>query len=196
MSYQYHTVVNLERNIWFSNGLLLKYLHPFIKGVNKIEENTNFHWTDFFLFIIQGNSVVKSLFINIFEGMRAVLGVAVQVMLCVGAMAFVDLDGCLRGPIEVQTAKENPKLRGEIRQVLKLNLDDDDIIATFLVNDKDFNKFIDVYFAGKQKNGRAVTFIHGSLDGPQTAHLLTIPFSKYYQYLGCEAYGVEEEAES
>ncbi|VDO20176.1 unnamed protein product [Heligmosomoides polygyrus] len=113
-----------------------------------------------------------------------------------GTMAFVDLDGCHRGPIKVETAKENPNLRGEIRQLLKLNLDDDDIIAMFFVNDKNFNTFVDVVFAGKQKNGRAVAFTYGSPDGPQIAHLFRIPFSKYFQYLECEAYAVEEDTES
>lgn len=63
--------------------------------------------------------------------MKAVLCVAVQLMLCMGTMAFVDLDGCHRGPIKVETAKENPNLRGEIRQLLKLNL-----VSRFLLKEK------------------------------------------------------------
>ncbi|VDP50510.1 unnamed protein product [Heligmosomoides polygyrus] len=128
--------------------------------------------------------------------MKAVLCVAVQVVLCIGAMAFVELDECQRGPVEVETAKKNPDLRKDIRQHLGLRLDDDDIIARFMVNDRDFDRFANVFFAGRQKNDKALTFIYGSPDDGQNAQLIRIPFSKYYQYLGCTVHAVEEYSDS
>ncbi|VDP09857.1 unnamed protein product [Heligmosomoides polygyrus] len=100
------------------------------------------------------------------QRMKAVLRVAVQVVLCIGAMAFVELDGCQRMPIDMETAKNNSELRAEIKQYLKLTLND-----------------------------KAVTFIYGSPDYGQN-ELIRIPFSKYFQYLECAVHAVEENSES
>ncbi|VDO18673.1 unnamed protein product [Heligmosomoides polygyrus] len=84
--------------------------------------------------------------------MKAVLCVAVQLMFCIGTMAFVDLD-------------------------------DADIIAGFMVHDKDFDEIDHVYFAGKQKDEEAITFMYGSLEDGERTPLNRITYSKYYLYL-------------
>ncbi|VDO60269.1 unnamed protein product [Heligmosomoides polygyrus] len=88
--------------------------------------------------------------------MKAVLCVAVQLLLCIGATALV-------------------------------NLDDSDMYASFLVHDKDFNEVDNVFFAGKQKDEKAVTFIYTDTE------MIPIDYSMYYLYLGCEIPADDEE---
>ncbi|VDO18672.1 unnamed protein product [Heligmosomoides polygyrus] len=128
--------------------------------------------------------------------MKAILCVAVQLMLCIGTMAFVDLVGCERGLVELHKAKDFPWLRQMIKRDLKFEMDDADTIAAFTVHDKDLDEIDHVVFAGNQENGKAVTFIYESLEDGERAPLNRIPYSIYYRYLECEVPAHEEDTES
>lgn len=106
-------------------------------------------------------------------------------MLCIDAMAFVNLNGCERGLVESSKAKDRPLLRQEIKTRLGFELEDADIIAGFMVHDKDFTEVDNVFFAGRQKDEKAVTFIYGPTE------MRRIHYSMYYQYLGCEVHDDE-----
>ncbi|VDO84958.1 unnamed protein product [Heligmosomoides polygyrus] len=111
---------------------------------------------------------------------------AVHVMLFMGAMAWVALDGCFRTPEEVQTANKDPQLRGEIKKYLNLTLEDNDSITWFTVYDSYLDGVANVYLVEIQKTGKNVTFMYGSPNDGQDPQVTAIPYSKYIQYLGCE----------
>ncbi|VDO67469.1 unnamed protein product [Heligmosomoides polygyrus] len=123
--------------------------------------------------------------------MKAVLCVSALLMLCIGAMAFVKLDGCIRRVVDIFKAKNSQYLRGRIKKHLQFELDDADIIAGFMVHDEDFYEIGKVFFAGNQKSEKAVTFFYGD----DIAKMTRIPYSMYYQYLRCEFEPEEEYPE-
>lgn len=113
---------------------------------------------------------------------------AVQLMLCIGAMAFVNLDVCKKGPvdIDVRKAKDVPDLRQRIEEYLQFELNDSDIIAEYMVKDADSGTVGKVFFAGNQENEKAVTFFYRD-------EMRRIPYSKIYHYLGCMVLPDEED---
>ncbi|VDP00447.1 unnamed protein product [Heligmosomoides polygyrus] len=125
--------------------------------------------------------------------MKAILCVAVQLMLCIGGMAFVNLAGCQRKDVEVFKAKDSAWLRQEIKNGLQFEMDDADVIARFMVYDGYLGKAAYVFFAGSQKNEKAVTFIYGWREDGKKAPLQRIPYSLYYRYLECEVEADKQE---
>lgn len=61
---------------------------------------------------------------------------AVLLALCVCSLALVNLDGCKRSFVEVESAMEDEELRELIEKQLGKPLKDDDLITNFLVHDK------------------------------------------------------------
>ncbi|VDO84957.1 unnamed protein product [Heligmosomoides polygyrus] len=127
--------------------------------------------------------------------MKVVLCGAVHVMLCMGAMAFVDTNGCYRTPEEVQTAKENPVLRKELKKYLKLTLEDIDRITWFTVYDSDFDGVANVYLVDELKTGEKISFMYGSEDDGQTRQVTGISSTDYYKYLACEVLAGDEDSD-
>lgn len=80
---------------------------------------------------------LKNLFTELFfQGVSPLPAGAVLLALCVCSLALVNLDGCKRSFVEVESAMEDEELRELIEKQLGKPLKDDDLITNFLVHDK------------------------------------------------------------
>ncbi|VDO96846.1 unnamed protein product [Heligmosomoides polygyrus] len=110
------------------------------------------------------------------------LGVALLALLAC-SMAVLELDGCVRGYVQVGPASENVSLRRELKKELNFSMNSDDTIAEMFVKNNDRKVYAG--FAGRRNGGKSITFefdVSGTKNGPLTA----IPFNTFFNYLECE----------
>lgn len=83
--------------------------------------------------------------------MRSLCSGVIYLALCSCFVAALDLDGCLRGPLFVETAKSSKSLRKEIKEALGFSVDGNGTIAGVLVISKTRNESVYAVFAGRNK---------------------------------------------
>ncbi|VDP06084.1 unnamed protein product [Heligmosomoides polygyrus] len=117
--------------------------------------------------------------------MRSLCSGVIYLALCSCFVAALDLDGCLRGPLFVETAKSSKSLRKEIKEALGFSVDGNGTIAGVLVISKTRNESVYAVFAGRNKGRKAVAF-QFDVDYDLTPSFEQISFEQFFNYLTCQ----------
>lgn len=129
------------------------------------------------------------------NGMKMLPTSLVLLTLCACSMSLVHLEGCQRSYVVRETAKDNADLRKHVEKELGTPLEDDDLVAHFMVHDEDLNEFSDAIFVGRNEAGEAAALEHEYSeigDGPYKR----ISFGRFFQYLECEMVYPADEGRS
>ncbi|VDO96848.1 unnamed protein product [Heligmosomoides polygyrus] len=110
------------------------------------------------------------------------------ILLALGSrfVASFDLDGCLRGPLLIETAKSNMPLRERIREDLSFSGADGTVVGVLVIN-KHRNDSVYAGYAERRKGRYAVAFEFDP-DHDPTGSLRSISFDKFFNYLTCKQF--------